>query len=131
MASGADGDESPWQTRTKHCKRQHLCSNADAPGQGCGGHVYTLQLHEEETLRSSLGNQFGDSKPETPIRSARDILCAAAEKVNPAFLTATNPTTGEADGCGQSGRFVCGGEKPSGFWNGMRTLAKRYGFSAP
>lgn len=31
-----------------------------------------MQLHEEETLRSLLGNQFGDSKPETPIRSVED-----------------------------------------------------------
>ena len=56
-----------------------------------------MQLREEETLRSSLGNQFGDSKPDPPVRSAGDIICAAAEKVNPAFLTSSNPTAGEAD----------------------------------
>lgn len=51
----------------------------------------------EEAPRSILESWSEDSDTASPIRSARDILCAVAEKVNPAFLTATNPTTGEAD----------------------------------
>ena len=60
-----------------------------------------MQLREEETLRSLLGSlvnkRIAPHNTGAPVRSAGDIICAAAEKVNPAFLTSSNPTAGEAD----------------------------------
>ena len=44
--------------------------------------VYTLELHEEETLRSLLESWNEESEPASPIRSAEKILRAAEGKVN-------------------------------------------------
>ena len=61
--------------------------------------AYTLELHEEKTLQSMLDSLANERiKPQgagVPVRSAEEILRATGEKINPPFLSQTNPTTGE------------------------------------
>ncbi|WP_298640860.1 hypothetical protein [uncultured Cardiobacterium sp.] len=62
-----------------------------------GQRIYTLELHTEETLRSTLGNLLSQQTESiSPIRSADDIIEALAAKVNPnATSKVVNPQTGE------------------------------------
>ena len=61
--------------------------------------VYTLELHEGKALQSTLDSLAKKRmKPQgagVPVRSAKEILRATEEKINPPFLNLTNPTTGE------------------------------------
>ena len=62
-----------------------------------GQRIYTLELHTEETLRSTLGNLLSQQAESiSPIRSADDIIGALEAKVNPdAGSKVVNPQTGE------------------------------------
>ena len=102
-----------------------------------GQRIYTLELHTEETLRSTLGNLLSQQAESiSPIRSADDIIGALEAKVNPdAVSKVVNPQTGEPQvvyhGAGaQFDTFDTPLNMPRIFLTRSRAFAQKYGRDA-
>ena len=72
-----------------------ILAKEDAANSAGQPRVYTLELHEEKALQETMESWSEDSEPASLSRSAKEIVRATEEKINPPFLNLTNPTTGE------------------------------------
>ena len=72
-----------------------ILAKEDAANSAGQPRVYTLELHEEKALQETMESWSEDSEPASLSRSAKEILRATEEKINPPFLNLTNPITGE------------------------------------
>ena len=102
-----------------------------------GQRIYTLELHTEETLRSTLGNLLSQQAESiSPIRSADDIIGALEAKVNPdAVSKVVNPQTGEPQvvyhgTSAQFDTFDTPLNMPRIFLTRSRAFAQKYGRDA-